>query len=120
MVAYAYAAAHPDEVRRLALCESLIPGFGLEELMNPATGGYWHFGFHMQVDIAEMLTKGKEADYLNPMWQMMSPVQGAEKAAVAEYLALLQPRPAECAAAFSITKRCSKTAKPTAPTFTAN
>ena len=86
MVAYAYAAAHPDEVRRLALCESLIPGFGLEELMNPATGGYWHFGFHMQVDIAEMLTKGKEADYLNPMWQMMSPVQGAEKAAVAEYL----------------------------------
>lgn len=86
MVAYAYAAAHPDEVRRLALCESLIPGFGLEELMNPATGGYWHFGFHMQVDIAEMLTKGKEADYLNPMWQRMSPVSGAEKAAVAEYL----------------------------------
>ncbi len=86
MVAYAYAAAHPDEVRRLVLCESLIPGFGLEELMNPATGGYWHFGFHMQVDIAEMLTKGKEADYLNPMWQMMAPVKGAEKAAVAEYL----------------------------------
>lgn len=85
-VAYAYAAAHPDKVHRLALCEALIPGFGLEDLMNPATGGYWHFGFHMQVDIAEMLTKGKEAEYLGPMWQMMSPVKGIEKAAVAEYL----------------------------------
>lgn len=85
-IAYAYAAAHPDEVRRLALCEALIPGFGLEDLMNPATGGYWHFGFHMQVDIAEMLTKGKEAEYLGPMWQLMSPVKGIEKAAVAEYL----------------------------------
>ena len=86
MVAYAYAAAHPEEVRRLALCESLIPGFGLEELMNPATGGYWHFGFHMQTDIAAMLTRGKEAEYLNPMWQMMSPVKGADQDAVAEYL----------------------------------
>jgi pimeloyl-ACP methyl ester carboxylesterase len=86
MVAYAYAAAHPDEVRRLVLCEALIPGFGLEELMNPATGGYWHFGFHMQVDIAEMLTKGKEADYLLPMWGRMARVNGMGKAAVAEYL----------------------------------
>ena len=86
MVAYAYAAAHPEEVRRLALCESLIPGFGLEELMNPATGGYWHFGFHMQTDIAAMLTRDKEAEYLNPMWQMMSPVKGADQDAVAEYL----------------------------------
>ena len=38
------------------LAESLIPGFGLEELMNPAMGGYRHFGFHMQVDLATMLT----------------------------------------------------------------
>ncbi len=25
--------------------------------MNPAMGGYWHFGFHMQVDLATMLTE---------------------------------------------------------------
>lgn len=60
MVAYAYAARYPDEVRRLIFSESLIPGFGLEELMNPATGGFWHFGFHMQVELATFLTKGKE------------------------------------------------------------
>lgn len=87
MVAYAYAAAHPDEVRRLVLAESLLPGFGLEELMNPATGGYWHFGFHMQVDLAERLTAGREAVYLDPNWAMMSAApDGLDPAARAEYL----------------------------------
>lgn len=82
MVAYAYASRHPHEVRRLVLAESLIPGFGLEELMNPATGGYWHFGFHAQVDVAEMLTAGKELAYLLPTMSMMSVAEDA--AAVAE------------------------------------
>ena len=71
-VAYAYAQRHPGEVRRLVLAESLIPGFGLEELMNPAMGGYWHFGFHMQVDLATMLTEGREDAYLLPFMTMMS------------------------------------------------
>ena len=86
MVAYAYAAAHPEEVHRLVLSESLLPGFGLEELMNPAVSGYWHFGFHMQVDLAEMLTAGKEAAYLGPMWDMFSSTGGIDGAAKEEYL----------------------------------
>lgn len=45
MVAFAYALSYPEEIDRLVLTESLIPGFGLEDWMNPATGGYWHFGF---------------------------------------------------------------------------
>ncbi len=86
MVAYAYAAAYPGEVRRLVLSESIIPGFGLEELMNPATGGFWHFGFHMQVDVAEMLTSGKEELYLGNMWSIGSPGGGITEADRAEYL----------------------------------
>ena len=76
MVAASWALHHPTEIRRLVLAESLIPGFGLEELMNPATGGYWHFGFHAQVDLATMLTEGKEAEYLGPNWTMFSPLKG--------------------------------------------
>ena len=76
MVAFAWALHHAGEIRRMVLAESLLPGFGLEELMNPANGGYWHFGFHAQVDIATMLTEGKEADYLEPMWNMFSPLRG--------------------------------------------
>jgi pimeloyl-ACP methyl ester carboxylesterase len=86
MVAYAYAAVSPGRVRRLVLAESLLPGFGLEELMNPATGGYWHFGFHMQVDLAAMLTAGKEAAYLDPMWSMFAPHGGITAADRSEYL----------------------------------
>ena len=70
MVACAYAASYQAEVRRLVLSESVLPGFDLEELMNPATGGYWHFGFHMQLDVATMLTEGKEAAYLLPTMTM--------------------------------------------------
>ena len=86
MVGYAYASRHPGEVRRLVLAESLIPGFGLEELMNPATGGYWHFGFHMQVDLATMLTTGREAAYLLPTMTMMSASADAADVAKALYL----------------------------------
>jgi pimeloyl-ACP methyl ester carboxylesterase len=85
MVAHAYATAYPEEIRRLVLSESLLPGFGLEERMNPATGGYWHFGFHMQVDLAEMLTTGKEAAYLGGMWKLMS-LGGITDADMTEYL----------------------------------
>lgn len=86
MVAYAYASRHPGEVRRLVLAESLIPGFGLEELMNPATGGYWHFGFHAQVEVASMLTEGKEAQYLTPWYGMMSASPDAVAVAARNFL----------------------------------
>ena len=66
MVAQAWAMAYPDEVAHLVLSESLLPGFGLLE------AGHWHFGFHAQLDLAEMLTAGREAAYLGGMWDVMS------------------------------------------------
>lgn len=86
MVAFAYALQYAEEIERLILTESLIPGFGLEELMNPATGGYWHFGFHMQVPVADMLTAGKEAAYLLPTMSMMSLSPDVLETAQAVYL----------------------------------
>jgi len=86
MVAYAYASRHPQELSTFVFAESLIPGFGLDELMNPATGGYWHFGFHAQVDLASMLTEGKEAAYLMPWYGMMSAAPDAAERAKAAYL----------------------------------
>ena len=85
MVAFAYAASFPDEVQTLVLSESVIPGFGLEELMNPATGGYWHFGFFRQVRLATMLTTGHEAEFLGGNWKMGS-VNGFADEEIAEYL----------------------------------
>lgn len=86
MVAYAYASRHPDDVRRLVLAETLIPGFGLEAMMNPADGGFWTFGFHAQVELATFLTKGKEADYLAPFYRLTSVRVDAETHGAATYL----------------------------------
>jgi len=72
MVAFAWATRHRDAVSHLVLTESVLPGFGLEELMNPATGGYWHFGFHLQTDLATWLTEDKAAGYIGPMLGMTS------------------------------------------------
>ena len=79
MVAYAYASRHPGEVRRFVFGEAFIPGFGLEDHMNPADGGFWHFGFQGEVDTATMLVEGKEENYLMPFYKMMSTHGDVEK-----------------------------------------
>jgi pimeloyl-ACP methyl ester carboxylesterase len=63
-VGYAYAAAHPDAVRRFVFMESALPGFGLETAMDITKGGSWHIGFNMARGIAETLVEGKERVYL--------------------------------------------------------
>lgn len=63
-VAYAYAAMYPEEVSHFVLLESGIPGFGLERLMDVTHGGSWHFGFFMVRDFPEMLTAGREREFL--------------------------------------------------------
>lgn len=67
MVAYAYAANYSNQVRRLVLIDTLIPGFGLEEAMDVAKGGSFHFGFHANSLLAETLVKGREREYLSYM-----------------------------------------------------
>jgi pimeloyl-ACP methyl ester carboxylesterase len=57
-VGYAYAAAHPDDVRRLVTIE------GAPQTME-AGQGYWHMGFHAEPDIAESLIVGRERMYLS-------------------------------------------------------
>lgn len=83
MVAFAYAASFPDDVHRLVLAESVIPGFGLEDLMNPAAGGHWHFGFFAEVETATMLVTGHESEFIGRFWEMgstreLSPADRAE------------------------------------------
>lgn len=63
-MAYAYAAAHRDQVRRLAIVDVPLPGIGLEQLMDTARGGSWHFGFHMVPDLPEALVAGRERTYI--------------------------------------------------------
>lgn len=65
MVAYEYAAAHPTEIRRLAVLEAGLPGLGLEALLDAAKfPQFWHFGFFMAPGVAETLVAGREKMFL--------------------------------------------------------
>lgn len=59
--AFMLAHLHPERVDRLVLVDCLIPG---TENMDASRGGAWHYGFHMAPDFPEMLTKGRERDYI--------------------------------------------------------
>lgn len=63
---FTLARSHPELVRRLAILEHALPGFGLEELLESTRERVlWHMTFQMS-DVAEMLVSGRERQYL--MW----------------------------------------------------
>ena len=71
MVAYAYAAAHPADVRRLVLAEAGLPGLGLEEFFDMARyPRLWHFGFFSAPGVAEALIAGRERLFVSQFIRM--------------------------------------------------
>jgi pimeloyl-ACP methyl ester carboxylesterase len=54
---------HPEAVTHFVFIESGLPSFGLEQFMDVAKGGSWHFGFFMALEYPEMLTAGKEREF---------------------------------------------------------
>ncbi|CAB3784437.1 Soluble epoxide hydrolase [Paraburkholderia ultramafica] len=63
MVAYAYAAQHPDDVRSVAILDVPLPGIEPWDqiVQMPRT---WHFRFYAVQDLPEMLIAGRELAYL--------------------------------------------------------
>lgn len=88
MVAYAYAAAYPTEIRRLVLTESALPGFGLEELYD--ANNYprmWHLGLSEAPNgLAEALITGRELMFVSHFMrrQTYDPT-GPDEVALEEY-----------------------------------
>lgn len=59
--AYVMAHLYPQSVSKLVLVDCLIPG---TENADALHNGAWHYGFHMTPEIPEMLTKGREKEYI--------------------------------------------------------
>lgn len=86
-VAYAYAAAHRDEVRRLALLEIIpaddpIVGF---TILSPEPG-LSHFHFHFQRDLPEALVEGRERLYLSAFYRGAYDPTAIDEASIDEYV----------------------------------
>lgn len=73
MVALAWAAKFPDDVAALVLLDVTLPGLGLEDLMDVARGGMWHFGFFgAPWPIPEMLFDGHELEFFTASFHGIS------------------------------------------------
>ncbi len=88
MVAYAYAAAHRTEVRRLVLMEAALPGLGLEELYDAA---HYPRMYHLPLfeapnGLAEALITGREKLFVSHfMRQQTYDPTGPDEEALEEY-----------------------------------
>jgi pimeloyl-ACP methyl ester carboxylesterase len=77
MVAYAYAALYPGDVKHLALLEAPIPDASIYTLpaLTANGPGVWWFGFFSTPQMPEKLIQGQEATFLTQFFQNSVPVQ---------------------------------------------
>ncbi|GAB1439906.1 alpha/beta hydrolase [Providencia sp.] len=67
-VGYAMASDYPASIKKIALAEAVIPGLAPAPSLFVAPEEnifLWHFMFNQVNDLPEMLTAGKESEYLN-------------------------------------------------------
>jgi pimeloyl-ACP methyl ester carboxylesterase len=98
MVAFQFAANHPERVRRLVLIDAPVPGVGPWEeiLKNPLL---WHFRFGGP-DM-ERLVAGRERIYLDRFWNEFSATPARFGEAARRHYAALYARPGAMHAGFS-------------------
>ncbi|MGC4042011.1 MAG: alpha/beta hydrolase [Flavobacterium sp.] len=71
MVAYAYAAQYPNEVKKLALMDALLPG--IEPVWSQVSASAWWFGF-FNWPASGNIVAGKEKEFLTNFWPMVGHV----------------------------------------------
>jgi pimeloyl-ACP methyl ester carboxylesterase len=97
--AFAFAAAHPDEVRRLAVLEAMPAGPWSET--GSGSGGAWFVGFHQIPDLPEHMVAGRERTYLDWFFRAFSANPGAPTPAAVEEYVRCYTRPGAMASAFA-------------------
>jgi pimeloyl-ACP methyl ester carboxylesterase len=69
MVAYAYAAQYPNEVKKLALMDALLPG--IEPVWSQVSASAWWFGFFGWSASGDIVA-GKEKEFLTNFWPVVA------------------------------------------------
>ncbi len=69
-VGYALAATHRDRVRALVVIDMAMPGFGLEEAIQPSRPeNLWYMAFHGLPELPELMIRGREQAYLDWLYR---------------------------------------------------
>ena len=82
MVAYAFASDYPASVERLVLMEAPLPGTAAYDALVATprlrNAAMWHFFFHnAENDLAELLTFGRERQYIQHFFERLAYDHGA-------------------------------------------
>lgn len=85
-VAYAYASAHPEDVRKLVILDVGIPGAGLEQALAFRPRSIWHIQFHYVRDLPEALVTGRERTYLTWFYRTAYDPGAIPEDAIDEYV----------------------------------
>lgn len=87
-VAYAYSILFPQRLTSTLLLDAALIGLAPTEAYMPRPGSRtWQFHFHAMADMPELLTAGREAEYLGWYFRTKSAVSGAmTPEAVQEYV----------------------------------
>ncbi|GGM96766.1 epoxide hydrolase [Dyadobacter beijingensis] len=72
MVAYAYAAQFPADVKKLALMDALLPG--IEPVWSQVSAGAWWFGF-FGWPASGSIVAGREREFLTNFWPVVGHVE---------------------------------------------
>jgi len=96
--AFAFAAAHPGQVRRLAVVEAMPAG----PWTDPGSGGGpWFVGFHQIPDLPERMVAGRERAYLDWFYRAYSATRGVPAPAAVDEYVRSYTRPGVMASAFA-------------------
>ena len=73
MVAHAYATRFASSVSSVTFGECPLPGSTVYDnvFLKSNLPGLWHFHFHNQTDLPELLTKGKEREYISHFYDRL-------------------------------------------------
>jgi haloacetate dehalogenase len=85
-VAHRYALDHPDEVERLAVLDVIPTRAMFARIDEQLARGFWHWLFHLQPDLPELLVGGNIEAYLRWFFERWTHNRPAVEAAVPEYV----------------------------------
>jgi haloacetate dehalogenase len=86
-VAHRWALDHPDEVERLAVLDVVPTREMFRRVDASVARGYWHWLFHLQPDLPELLVGGNVEPYLRWFFERWTVNRPAVEEAVPEYVA---------------------------------